>query len=516
MNALRRLIALGRRLHVILGAPGLLIGGFSVVSFFFGLFVLAREYDRPRKTGKEAVHSIVEHWVRVPDYLGLTLVDYTDLWHEAIGVERESQRGNLRQALDHLGNELDRLSDRFPLIHVVAMDLGPAGTAPLASWKAAVASESSATEVLDRISLIVSDRPVAPVELRVRYRISPAFDTAARGLETSYRRLLLALWGLSGFSLLCLGYMILHAQALSERVARESAQEATLDLADRTCHELGNGIFVLANERRNLSEHLDLIDRFVAEEPQARATAARRVGIDPEMATRWQHALRREYATRGIDPDLELRGSAAIARHVCRQIDVCSEYIRMTVRELDGFLKRTALPVSLERVDLGDCFDEALALLGPRLDAADVSIVRRIDGDAPRSVRADRRLLIHALVNLLKNAIEALSTVTGSAAPEILLSAHADGRTVWITVADNGPGIPPESRKRIFDDRFTTKGLGRGRGLAIVRESISVQEGEILVAERPGGGTEFRIGLPIDDDPAPLSPSGNGAATLEP
>ena len=182
------------------------------------------------------------------------------------------------------------------------MELAVPGSAPLARWKAPVALESSETEVFDKIPLIASQGDAPPVELQVRYRIAPTFDRAARGLEKSYRRLLLALLGLSGFSLLCLGYMILHAQALSERVAREAAQEATLDLADRTCHELGNGICVLANESRNLAGHLDLIERFVTEDPQAREVASRRTGIDPDLAARWQHALRREYSTRGIDP----------------------------------------------------------------------------------------------------------------------------------------------------------------------------------------------------------------------
>ncbi len=498
MTPVRRLAEIGRHLHGILGAPGLMIGVFSIVSFGFGLFVFAREYDRPRQTGRNAIHGIVGHWVRMPDDLGLTLVDFIDRWRSAPESEKPARREALGQVLTDLGKELDRQSDRFPLIHVVSMELAVAGSPPLARWSTPFAIESSKTEVSDRISLIAPQADSPQVELRVRYRIAPTFDAAAHGLETSYRRLLLALLGLSGFSLLCLGYMILHAQALSERVARESAQEATLDLADRTCHELGNGIFVLVNERRNLAEHLDLIERFVTEEPRAREAASRRAGIDPELAIRWQHALRREYAARGIDPDLELRGSAAIARHVCHQIDVCSEYIRMTVRELDGFLKRSALPVILEPVNVSECFDEALALLRPRLDAADVRIVRSTEAGSSLTVHADRRLLIHALVNLIKNALEAVAVSAERVAPEIVLSAKKEETTVWVSVADNGPGIPAPIRKHLFEDRYSTKGAGRGRGLAIVRESVYVQEGEILVADRPGGGMEFRIGLPIE------------------
>jgi signal transduction histidine kinase len=350
----------------------------------------------------------------------------------------------------------------------------------------------------DAIPLVeaTGDGGAGAIDLVVLCQVSPTVERGALGLETSYHRLLLAVLGLSGYSLLCLAYMIFHARALSVQVAREAAQEAALDLADRTCHELGNGVFVLANERKNLNAHLDLIDRFVEEDAEAREAAARRSGLAPELATRWEHALRREYAARGIDPDLEIRGSAAMARQVCRQIAVCSEYIALTVRELDGFLKRTPLAVALERVDVDDAFDESLALLGPRLEAAEAHVERPGRGGDPLRVRADRRLLVHALVNLLKNALEAAAS--RGIDPRIALSARAEGGTVWIGVADNGPGIPGPDLRRVFQPGFSTKGPGRGRGLAIVHESVQLLGGEIRVASDPGGGTRFAIGLDGD------------------
>ena len=156
-----------------------------------------------------------------------------------------------------------------------------------------------------------------------------------RDPHQQHRRLVLAVTGLSGYSLLCLAYMVIQARSLSERAAREAAQTATLDLADRTCHELGNVAFVVANERRNLASHIELLERFVAEEPGARASALRRAGIDPAAAARFDQAIAREYADRGIDPAFELRRSAAMARDVCRQIAVCSDYITLTVREVN-------------------------------------------------------------------------------------------------------------------------------------------------------------------------------------
>jgi signal transduction histidine kinase len=345
------------------------------------------------------------------------------------------------------------------------------------------------------------------VTLRIDYGVSPAFAEGVNALETAYLRVLLALLGLSGVSLLCLGYLILHTRALSDRVAREAAREATLDLADRTCHELGNGVFVLANERRNLAEHLDLVDRFIAEERPAREAAARRLGLEPGIESRWHHALQREYGARGIDPDLELRASTSVARQVCRQIGVCAEYIGITVHELDGFLKRTARPVELAPTRLTDCLDEAIALLRPRMVATGVTVIAEVEEGPALLASADRRLLIHALVNLLKNAIEAVAARIE--APRVEIQARGEGRSVAIEVHDNGPGLDPSARRRVFESGFSTKGPGRGRGLAIVRDSIHAQGGEITLVEPSNGGATFRITLARASPTTPTESTGD-------
>ena len=72
-------------------------------------------------------------------------------------------------------------------------------------------------------------------------------------------------------------------------------------------------------------------------------------------------------------------------------------------------------------------------------------------------------------------------------------------------MADNGPGIPEAARSRIFDLGYSTKGAGRGRGLAIVRESVRAQGGKLLLACPPGRGAVFQIGLPLAR-PAAVSP----------
>jgi signal transduction histidine kinase len=363
----------------------------------------------------------------------------------------------------------------------------------ISDWTHPGTAPPSRADEVQHIPLLDRDGVLPAMNLTIRYRLDPTLVHGFNRLEAPYHRLLLALLGLSGYPLLCLVYMFLQARSLRDRVARESAQAATLDLADRTCHELGNVAFVLANERGNLADHLELIDRFLLESPDALRRAAVRAGLDGGQTERFLKALHREYADRGIDPGIEMQSSATIAREVCRQIAVAGDYISLTVRELDGYLKQSALPVRLEAVDAREMLKDALTLLGPHLASGSIS-VDRIDGAAPPVALADRRLFVHALVNLLKNAAEA-ATERGRE-PEVRVCLGGDADSVRVELRDNGPGIPASLRARIFDLGVSTKGAGRGRGLAIVRESVESQGGRIDVSDTSDDGTTFTLTFP--------------------
>jgi signal transduction histidine kinase len=293
--------------------------------------------------------------------------------------------------------------------------------------------------------------------------------------------------------MLCLVYMGWHAHATRSRSAREAAQQATLDLADRTCHELGNVAFVLANERRNLAEYLGRTEAFAEQHPELVARALERANVPEDLAARIRRALAREMEDRGFEADSQ-EGSR-LARETCHQIDVCADFIALTVRELDGYLRQTQMPVRLTALDVSDCLDDALALLGPGLAAADARVDRRDrDGDRARAL-ADRRLLVHALVNVLKNGLEAARSVGRT--PILKVSVQPRGNRLVIEVDDNGPGIPPEIRRTLFQPGTSTKGQGRGRGLAIVKDALAAQGGEVEVESVLGAGATFRINLPV-------------------
>jgi signal transduction histidine kinase len=104
---------------------------------------------------------------------------------------------------------------------------------------------------------------------------------------------------------------------------------------------------------------------------------------------------------------------------------------------------------------------------------------------------ADADLLDQALINLVRNAIEAVRDVSPA---HISLSAHRepDGRVV-IAVADNGPGISPDQLEKIFVPFYTTKRQGSGVGLTLVRQIATAHGASVDVAESPGGGATVRL-----------------------
>src|SRR5262249_61125362 len=130
--------------------------------------------------------------------------DYVDFWREAPASERPSHRETLQHALERLGRELDRQAEPFPFLRVVALELDTQGIGTLARWNTPADSGQVFT---DRLDLTPSGEP-PQVTLNLRYRIAPALVDGVRNLEVSYRRILLGLLGLSGFSLLCLAYMV--------------------------------------------------------------------------------------------------------------------------------------------------------------------------------------------------------------------------------------------------------------------------------------------------------------------
>src|SRR5881397_3268464 len=114
-----------------------------------------------------------------------------------------------------------------------------------------------------------------------------------------------------------------------------------------------------------------------------------------------------------------------------------------------------------------------------------------IDPSVPM-MEIDRGLLRQAVLNLVKNGLEALSS-----GGELTIGSRLEGESVEISVSDTGGGIAAEVEPRLFEQFFTTKPQGTGLGLSIARQIVEEHGGEIQWANRPGPGAVFTIRLPI-------------------
>lgn len=112
----------------------------------------------------------------------------------------------------------------------------------------------------------------------------------------------------------------------------------------------------------------------------------------------------------------------------------------------------------------------------------------------PITVGIDRDLLRQALVNLINNAAEACRDA--QVEPQIDISVRSQAGEIAVRIDDNGPGVPPEDRERIFDPYVTGKHDGTGLGLAIVKKIVLDHGGQIAVEDSPLGGARFIVSLP--------------------
>ncbi len=152
-------------------------------------------------------------------------------------------------------------------------------------------------------------------------------------------------------------------------------------------------------------------------------------------------------------------------------------------------------PPLRDRLDINEAIREVLTLVRTEVARNTISVKTDL-GDGLPPVFGDRVQLQQVMVNLILNAIEAMSGM-GQNLRELLITTKSTGpEEVLVTVRDSGPGLPPESVERIFESFYTTKPGGLGMGLSICHSIIEAHEGTLRAAADLPQGAAFEFTLP--------------------
>jgi signal transduction histidine kinase len=165
--------------------------------------------------------------------------------------------------------------------------------------------------------------------------------------------------------------------------------------------------------------------------------------------------------------------------------------LNLIIEEFLGVSKSRKL--TFRKADLRLLIDDILLLMKEEVGTRRIKLESQWHKPS-LMIPMDREKMKQAVLNVLKNAVEALpdeGTVT-------VASKQGDPSTIIIEVRDTGKGMGPEEIEQIFDFDYTTKDKGLGLGLALANEIIMGHSGEIRVSSNPGKGTTFEIILPVD------------------
>ncbi len=271
------------------------------------------------------------------------------------------------------------------------------------------------------------------------------------------------------------GAQLVHAERLA----------AVGELAAGVAHEINNPVNFAMNAARTLRAVVADV-RKVAEQVAA---------IDPGDTD----AMRRQIdALEALRTKLGFDESAATLTELT---DIVTEGLDRTAA-LVGDLRDFAAPGSRDRgpVDLARGLRTTLRLMGHTLTSAGVQIHADIPEGLPQ-IRGDVRALNQVFLNLLKNAVESFEQ-SERGAGSVWVTARTEEGAVLVEIRDDGPGVAPEVRDRLFEPFVTTKvGRGSGLGLSISRRIMEEHGGSLDIGSVHGEGARVVMRFPLPDHP---------------
>ena len=180
---------------------------------------------------------------------------------------------------------------------------------------------------------------------------------------------------------------------------------------------------------------------------------------------------------------------------------VMNEVMRQTHRARDIIQAMRSLNFKgdngRESINIRALVDSVVALVDSEGQYHGVALKTALP-EASVHVRVNAVLIEQVLLNLIRNAVEAVNDAGGKkiVRPSVAISVIHD-RVVQVTVDDNGPGVDEDQLEKMFDPFFTTKGYGTGLGLHLSRMIVVAHGGHLWACNHPQGGARLRFTLPI-------------------
>jgi signal transduction histidine kinase len=347
-----------------------------------------------------------------------------------------------------------------------------------------------------------ADRRLRQLAARVSGSID-ALSAAARDRE------LRSIWALAVLAALTLavGLLVsLHVRRLLAPLARVTERARAVARGDLTARTVEPSDDEIGQLEAGFETMVAGLSRA-----QALALSNERLAAIGKMAAHVTHEIRNPLSAMGLNVELleeelgarmpgvlEPDGAGHAADDGAQRSEVRSLLvaIQREVQRLEHlseeYLRVARLPQPrMDADEVAAAVREIVAFARPDIERARCTVELHLEPHLPPAL-FDEAQLRQALLNLLRNAREAMP-----AGGPIDVRVTAEGMSVAIGVEDRGGGIPEEIRARVFDPFFSTKGEGTGLGLAITRHIVEAHGGGVTCEPRPGGGTRFRIALPI-------------------
>ena len=202
------------------------------------------------------------------------------------------------------------------------------------------------------------------------------------------------------------------------------------------------------------------------------------------------HAQRAETLLAQDQPELGKIKEAVV------DISHATEHATAIIRQFGKLLKRRSDPEIEQETDLNAVIAEAVSVLATEANHRQVVLHAETD-NGPLLVRANSIHVLQVLLNLARNAMDAMADSSSDTRRVAIQTAvHAD-RKVEVVVSDTGPGIPQPVIDEIFDTFYTTKPHGTGLGLSIARNIVETYGGTIWAENCPQGGASFHFTIPL-------------------